>query len=153
MFIGSLVLVISSFQIVLTTSIPVINKILGTNLAPPADVISHYNKWQMPMAIVIAILTAVAHLMKFKKNSNDVLKKMLLYAAISLAVSVGLYFAFELNNWFYIGLLFAAIFSIITNSALLIPKLSTIKKGGASVAHIGFGILLVGVLISSANKK
>jgi cytochrome c-type biogenesis protein CcmF len=153
MFIGSLVLVISSFQIVLTTSIPVINKIFGTNLAPPADVISHYNKWQMPMAIVIAILTAVAHVLKFKKNTVDALKKMLLYALISLAVSIGLYFAFQLQNWFYLGLLFAATFSIITNAALLIPKISNLKKGGASVAHIGFGILLIGVLISSANKK
>jgi len=153
MFIGSLVLVISSFQIVLTTSIPVINKLFGTNLAPPADVISHYNKWQMPMAIIIAILTAVAHTLKFKKNPTELIKKILIHVSISLVVSIGFYFLFELQNWFYIGLLFAATYGIIGNGILMIPKLNNLKKAGASVAHIGFGILLIGVLVSSANKK
>ena len=64
-----------------------------------------------------------------------------------------LFFVFQLQHWFYEGLLFAATFSIIANAGLLIPKLNNIKKGGASVAHIGFGILLIGVLVSSANKK
>lgn len=153
MFIGSLVLVVSSFQIVLTTSIPVINKIVGTNLAPPSDAISHYNKWQMPMAIIIVILTGAGHVLKFKKNSNDVLRKLLIYTGIAVVISVGLYFSFQLHNWIYSGLLFAATFGIVANTALLIPKLKTLKKGGASVAHIGFGILLIGVLVSSANKK
>jgi cytochrome c-type biogenesis protein CcmF len=153
MFIGSLVLVISSFQVLLTTSIPVINKIAGSNLAPPADVISHYNKWQMPMAIIIAILTAVAHVLKFKKNTREALRKLLIHAAIAVVISAGLYIAFQLENWFYTGLLFAATYGIVANTALLIPKWNNMKKGGASVAHIGFGILLVGVLVSSANKK
>ena len=67
MFIGSLVLTISAFQIILTTSLPVFNKVFGTNMAPPSDVIQHYNKWQMPMAIIIALLTGIAQLLKYKK--------------------------------------------------------------------------------------
>ncbi|MFM1875170.1 MAG: hypothetical protein RL266_907, partial [Bacteroidota bacterium] len=59
MFIGALVLVISSFQIMFTTSIPVWNKLFGTNLAPPLDPIAHYNSFQIPLAIMLAILIAV----------------------------------------------------------------------------------------------
>ncbi len=154
MFIGSLVLVISSFQVTLTTSIPVFNKIFSANLAPPADVIAHYNKWQMPMAIIIGVLTAVAQLLKYKKNSKDALKKMGIYALVSLVLTIVLFFAFKLENYFYMGLLFAGVFGIITNSILLVPFLrGKIKLAGASVAHIGFGLLLIGVLVSSANKQ
>ena len=154
MFIGSLVLVISSFQIILTTSIPVFNKIFGANMAPPADVIGHYNKWQMPMAIIIGILTGLAHMLKYKKNKPEVIRKVGIYAAISLVVTMVLFFAFDLKNYLYLGLLLAACFGIIANAALLLPYLKgKIKLAGASVAHIGFGILLMGVLVSSANKK
>jgi cytochrome c-type biogenesis protein CcmF len=154
MFIGSLVLVISSFQVTLTTSIPVFNKMFGANMAPPADVIGHYNKWQMPMAIIIGILTGVAHMLKYKKNSNEGLKKMGIQAAIALVLSIGLFFVFDLKNYFFLGLLFAGVFSILANTILLLPFLrGKIKLAGASVAHIGFGVLLIGVLVSSANKK
>ncbi|MEK6616999.1 MAG: cytochrome c biogenesis protein CcsA, partial [Bacteroidota bacterium] len=37
MLIGALILLIAYFQISLTTSIPVINKVFGTNMAPPAE--------------------------------------------------------------------------------------------------------------------
>lgn len=154
MFIGSLVLVISSFQITLTTSIPVFNKMFSANMAPPADVISHYNKWQMPMAIIIGVLTAVAHLLKYKKNGPEGLKRMGIYAAISLVLTIALYFGFELKNFIYAGLLFAGVFGIVANFMLLLPFLrGKIKLAGASVAHVGFGLLLLGVLVSSANKE
>lgn len=154
MFIGSLILVISAFQVILTTSIPVFNKIFGANMAPPADVIGHYNKWQMPMAILIGVLTSVAHLLKYKKNTPEALKKMGVYAGISLVLTIALYFGFKLTNPVFLGLLFAGIFAIIGNLMILLPFLKgKIKLAGASVAHIGFGLLLLGVLVSSANKQ
>jgi cytochrome c-type biogenesis protein CcmF len=154
MFIGSLVLVISAFQIILTTSIPVFNKVFGSNLAPPSNIIDHYNKWQMPMAILIALLTGVAHILKYKKNKPQALRKIGFWAVISLLVSVALMFAFELTNWFYIGLLFASVFTVLGNASLLKPLFKgKLQLVGSSVAHIGFGVLLIGVLVSSANKQ
>jgi cytochrome c-type biogenesis protein CcmF len=154
MFIGSLVLVISAFQIILTTSIPVFNKVFGSNFAPPSNIIDHYNKWQMPMAILIALLTGVAHILKYKKNKPQALRKIGFWTAISLLVSVALMFAFELTNWFYIGLLFASVFTVLGNASLLKPLFKgKLQLVGSSVAHIGFGVLLIGVLVSSANKQ
>ncbi|MFY8191104.1 MAG: cytochrome c-type biogenesis CcmF C-terminal domain-containing protein, partial [Bacteroidia bacterium] len=154
MFIGSLILVISPFQVTLTTSIPVFNKIFGANMAPPADVIGHYNKWQMPMAILIGVLTAVANLLKYKKNKEEGLRKIGIYAAISLVLTIVLFFAFSLKNYVYMGLLFAGVFGVVGNFSIMLPFLrGKIKLAGASVAHIGFGLLLIGVLVSSANKQ
>jgi cytochrome c-type biogenesis protein CcmF len=117
-------------------------------------VIQHYNKWQMPMAIIIALLTGVAQLLKYKKNTKEGLVNILTHAAISIVLSVAAMFLFELKNWFYIGLMFASVYAIVANLFTMRPYLTgKIKMAGASVAHIGFGLLLVGVLVSSANKK
>lgn len=154
MFIGSLILGISAFQVVITTSIPVLNKVFGSNLAPPANPIEHYNKWQLPMAIIIALLTGVAHLLKFKHNKKEALRKMGILALIALVLSVLLMFGFNIESWFFMGLLFAACFTIVANASLLAPAFNgKIKVVGASVAHIGFGVLLMGVLVSSVNKQ
>jgi len=154
MFIGSLVLTISAFQIILTTSLPVFNKVFGTNMAPPSDVIQHYNKWQMPMAIIIALLTVIGQLLKYKKNTKEGLINILTQAAISIILSVAAMFLFELKNWFYIGLMFASVYAIVANLFSMRPYLTgKFKMAGANVAHIGFGIVLVGVLVSSANKQ
>lgn len=154
MFIGSLMLGISSFQIIITTSIPVFNKLFDLKLAPPTDVIGHYNKWQMPLAIIIALLTGVANVLKYKKNGADGLKKMIVHLAISGVLAVAAFFAFKLENFFFIVLLFAAVYAVVGNASLLKPMFKgKIKVVGSSVAHIGFGILLIGVLVSSANKK
>lgn len=154
MFIGSLVLVISSFQVIITTSIPVFNKVFGTNMAPPTDVMTHYNKWQMPMAIIIAILTGIAHVLKYKKNNKKVYTTLLLHVVISLALTVAAMFAFEVKQWLYSGLMFASVYAIVANGHILLPYLTgKFKMAGASVAHIGFGVLLIGVLVSSVNKR
>jgi len=154
MFIGSLILVISAFQVIITTSIPVINKLVGSNLAPPSDVIMHYNKWQMPIAILIALLTGAAQLMRYKSNTKEALRKIFIHLIIAIPSSAILFFAFELENWFYMGLLLAAVFTLSANSQMLAPAFKgKIKMTGSAVAHIGFGLLLIGVLISSAKKE
>jgi len=152
MFIGSLILLVSSFQIAFTTSIPVFSKMFGLNIAPPVDAISHYNRFQMPIAILIAILTGAAHLMKFKKNNGGV-KKLVIHLLISIVVAVALMFAFQLDNWYFVGLMIASVYSLSANIAIMLPQLKgKIGHAGASVAHIGFAVLLIGVLVSSANK-
>ena len=50
MFLGSIVIVLASFQIVFTTSIPVFNSLFRTHIAPPLDRTGFYNHWQAPFA-------------------------------------------------------------------------------------------------------
>jgi cytochrome c-type biogenesis protein CcmF len=155
MFIGALVLIISSFQVLLTTSIPVINKIWGSNMAPPADPVEHYNKWQLPFAIIIAFLTGIGQLLKFKKSDpKKFWKDNITAGGITLILSGILFWWFELNNWLYFILLFASVYTILVNTQKAWPFINgKVKVTGASVAHIGFGLMLIGVLVSSANKN
>jgi len=50
--------------------------------------------------------------------------------------------------------LFASIFAIVGNAAYIIQVLNgKIRVAGSAVAHIGFGLMLLGVLISSGKKE
>jgi cytochrome c-type biogenesis protein CcmF len=155
MFVGMLVLVISCLQITFTTSIPVINKIFGTKMAPPAKMVEHYNSWQIPIAVVICLLVGVGQFFKFKNtNLHEVRKKLSLSIIISLLVaSIAAYFL-KFSRVHYIFLLFASIFAIVAN----LDYLLRIVKGrfdhsGASLAHIGIGMILLGALVSNAKSS
>jgi cytochrome c-type biogenesis protein CcmF len=154
MFIGSLILVVSCFQIIATTSIPVYNKIFGTSIAPPADAIGHYNRWQAPIAIIIVALTVFGQSAKYKGMAAKAFWKSLLIPAVVAAVLTGsLQYGARFTEWDYIALLFACFFSIAGNADLLIQHLTKIRLHGGAVAHIGFALMLIGVILSGARKQ
>ncbi len=154
LFIGSLVLTLSAFQVLATTSIPVFNKIFGTNVAPPADPIGHYNQWQLPMAILILVLTTIGQLLKYKKSSPAEFYKRLMWpfiAAVGLTLAV--FIPYEIYAGPYIALIFASAFALFGNLEMMRTQFKKIKTAGAAVAHIGFALMMLGVLISSARKE
>ncbi|HNQ61512.1 MAG TPA: cytochrome c biogenesis protein CcsA [Bacteroidia bacterium] len=154
MFIGMLVLVMGSLQITFTTSIPVINKLLGTNLAPPSDAIDHYNRWQVPVAIMICLLIGAGQFFRYKKTEwNDVFKKTSLAFSISLLITLGSIFILKSYPVPYYALLFASSFAVLANLDYLIRTLKgKLKNAGSSIAHIGIGLILLGALISNSQK-
>ena len=162
LFIGSLVLFLAGIVIIAKTSVPVFNKLFGTKIAPPEDTEFAYNQIQIFVAIVIGLLTAITQYLKYKDTPKDYFGKKiwiptLIAVIISLLVSAfghinydkkgpGFLFAIHLA-------LFAAIYAVVANTAYIWLVLKgKIKLAGASVAHIGFGLVLVGILISSAKK-
>lgn len=156
MFIGSLILVLSALQVTLTTSLPVFNKVFGTSFAPPSDVIQHYNQWQLPIGIVIALLTAVGQYFRYKSTPDKakLVRELLILLGVSVLLAVGGIFLFKISNALLVILMLAAIYAIVANTAYLILYVkSHIKLSGASIAHIGFGFMLLGVLVSSAKKQ
>ena len=155
MFIGALVLVISSFQITFTTSIPVWNKLLGTNLAPPLDPIAHYNSFQIPLAIMLSILIAVTQYFKYKKTDPAQISKGLLapFALAFVGTAVIAYYM-HYSNIMYIVMLFTTLFLIWANVFYWLKVLKgKLKIAGASVAHIGFGMILLGAFLSTSKTQ
>lgn len=156
LFIGALVISIACLQILATTSVPVFNAIFGTEIAPPADVIAHYNKWQVPFAVVIAFISAFAQYLKYKKTDP---KKFFISISVSLVLSLfitaaAVYIMDIYSNVMYIILTFAAIFSIIANARILGDAFSgKWRLAGSAVAHIGFALLLIGALVAAATNK
>lgn len=154
LFIGTLILSLSAFQVLASTSIPVINKILGTNLAPPADPIAHYNRWQLPMAVLIMAFTTLGQYLKYKKSDSKVFYKALILPTVVAGVlTIASMIPLKIYAWPYVMLLFASWFSLTGNFDVLRKQFKKLSSAGAAVAHIGFALMMVGVLISSANKQ
>ena len=155
MFIGSLVLVISAFQITFTTSIPVWNKLLGTNLAPPLDPIAHYNSFQLPLAIILSLLIAVTQYFKYKKTDPQQITKGLTVPFLASLIFTGLIgYAMHYRNVMYMAMLFTTLFLITANTYYWMKMLKgKFKIAGASVAHIGFGMILLGAFLSTSKTQ
>lgn len=160
MFLGSLVLLLASLIITYFTSIPVLNKLFGTEYAPPK--VPMYNMWITPFAIVLMLLIGGALFLKFRNTDRKQFLKRISYSfalalVFGLAGSIPLYF---INNpkkdWdaFSYALLFIfSLFAIFANGDYWINILKgKIKKGGAAIAHIGFAMILLGALISTSKK-
>lgn len=154
MFIGSLLLLISGLHLTFETSKPVINKLIGTNYAPGS--IDTYNKVQAVLAILITVMMAISQFLLYKKNILDVfwgkIMRSIIIAA-GLTLLAGLFFK-EFNNPQYILLCFASGFTVIANADYIIRYLTkNLKMAGASVAHIGFGLIILGAVVSAGHKK
>lgn len=155
MFIGTLVLAISAFQITFSTSTPVFNKILGTNFAPPVDAIAHYNTWQVPIAIIISFLIGMGQFFKYSHtNISEFVKKIIPSFAIAILLSGFILWAVGQLHFAQFMLLFASLFAITANLDYFLRVLKgKFRVAGASVAHIGFALVLLGSLISNSKKE
>lgn len=171
MFIGSLVLLFSSGLIIFTTSLPVLNKLIdvwgsliGQDLsawhkASPADPISHYNKYQIWIALLVGLLTGISQFLIYK-GSRWPEKKSAFIKNIAWSAGISLVLTFLTNLWIksgsviYLVLLYSAIFAITSNLHYLASFLKWKMKAAASVlSHAGFGIMVIGVLASGINKN
>jgi cytochrome c-type biogenesis protein CcmF len=163
MFIGSLVLLLSSLFIIGKTSVPVINSVFGTRLAPSEDVEFSYNKVLVLVAVIIGILTAITQYFKYKSTpNNEVLKKIAVPTFIAAAITALLAIFYPIvydkkGPGFLIALyvaLFATIYAVVANAMYIKTVLKgNLKAAGASIAHLGFGLMIAGMVISAGNKK
>ena len=163
MFIGSLVFFLAGIIIIAKTSIPVYNKLFNTKIAPPEDPEFSHNQIQVFIAIIIGLLTAVTQYLKYKDTPRAFIsKKIWLPLLISLIISISIGYFGNINYdkkgagflaAIHLGI-FAAVFAVVANASYIWLGLKgKLKAAGASVAHVGFGLVLVGILISSSKKE
>ncbi|MEO6850044.1 MAG: cytochrome c-type biogenesis CcmF C-terminal domain-containing protein, partial [Mucilaginibacter sp.] len=157
MFVGAVFLSLSCFHLVLVTSIPVWNRMFGTKIAPPTDLVTHYNIIQAAFAVVITLLTGFTQFLKYKKT--DVTRFFiitiiyLVFAALVTALVVYTTGLYKLH-FVYQLVMFGAVYSISVNGKVLADAINgKFKLAGSAVAHIGFGLMLVGALIAAGTRK
>lgn len=170
MFIGSLVLFLSSLLIIAMTSIPIVNKLaslftdeqLFTPLAVGEDAAYSYNRIQVFVAVIIGLLTGIGMYFKYRQTGGSFLKKLILPAVIGVTAGV-LVVVFgdvdyrEKTAGFMVAIWFAvvaAVFALVANAGYIITGLKgSLKRAGGAISHVGFAMLLVGILISSSKKE
>ncbi|MBE2231417.1 MAG: cytochrome c biogenesis protein CcsA [Chitinophagaceae bacterium] len=161
-FIGALVFFLSAIVIIGQTSTPVLNKVLGTNIAPPEDAEFSYNSIQIYVAIIVAALTAFSQYLRYKDTPRAFFWKKMLIPGIITLVFCALFLllgdikydrkgpVFNGSIWLAV---FCSIYTIVANfSYIWLGLKGKLRLSGGSVAHVGFGMVLLGILISSSNK-
>jgi cytochrome c-type biogenesis protein CcmF len=163
MLVGSLVLFLSAAVIIAITSIPVYNKIFGTKIAPPEDPAFAHNQVQVFVAIIIGVLSASGQYLKYKGGAvkgsflKSIRGTLIITAILSTIIIYFVGIAFKERGVGFLAALYIAtvtsVFSIVANANYWIVILKwKLKSAGASIGHIGFGMVLLGILLSSSNK-
>jgi cytochrome c-type biogenesis protein CcmF len=163
MFIGALVLFLAALVISWQTSFtPIYNKLAGKSTAAPEDPEFAYNKIQVFVAVVLGILTAVGQYLRYKDTPRSVFVKKIgiptvIALVLSLLISLLGDIHYHKHGPGFLGAvhlaIFASVYAIVANAVYIRTGMNgKIKNAGGSVAHLGFGLMLLGILISSANK-
>lgn len=171
LLIGSFILLFSSILITITTSIPVFDKIadlvqMKTGLplkdgewAPPVDIVGHHNRFQVWIGILIGLITGFTQFLRYKAegispNFATFFKNSLLIPAAASAVlllAVGLFN--RVYAWQYMLLWYMGAFTVLCNlSYFWLAFRKNPMMSGSVVAHVGFGLLMIGVVFSGAGK-
>lgn len=173
MFIGSLVLFLSAITIIVMTSLPVFNKIaavfLGENsklfnpLAFGEDSAFAYNRIMIFVAIIIGLLTGFTQYLKYKNTARGYFWKKILWPTIIAVVLSTLILVFGNIDYYVNGpgylaaiwlAIAASVYAIIANLGYIwIGMNGKLKLSGGSITHFGFGLMLLGILISSSKKE
>ncbi len=153
MFVGSMVLLLSGLQIITMTSIPVFNKLFGTSMASAGE--EYYNKIQIWFAIPIVVLTAIGQFFRYKNSdSKKVFEKMANSLLVALVLATGALFLFNIWQFKYLLLIVGGCYTIVANMHYIhIVLKGKLKLSGGAIAHAGFGLMMIGVVVSSVNKK
>ncbi|MFL5739187.1 MAG: cytochrome c biogenesis protein CcsA [Flavisolibacter sp.] len=171
MYIGSLVIFLSAVLIITMTSIPVINKLASffsgkektfNPLAVGEDAAYAYNRIQIFIAIILGLFTGFGMYLKYKSTGKIYLKK-LLWPSVAAVILAALILGFGDVNYHDKGYgymaavwvaVVAAVYSVVTNASYIFTGIrANLKKAGGAIAHVGFALLLTGILISSSKKE
>ncbi|MBI1227687.1 MAG: cytochrome c assembly protein [Bacteroidetes bacterium] len=164
MFIGSLVLLFSSVIITASTSLPVVNKI--TKIFDPefkgytiSDPISHYNKYMLWIGVFIGLLSGAAQFLRYKEfnfasQKTKFAKHIGIASVGAVALTVLSSFWIKLGEWQFWLLMFTGLFTVVANTDYIFSFAKrNLKLAGSAFSHIGFGIMVAGIIASGLNKQ
>ena len=163
MFIGSLILLLSAGLMIAYTSLPIYNKFVrlfdpefaGKVIKEP---VAFYNQQQIWIGITVGILSGVAQYLRYREpnwsgHKRKFLTKILTAVAIAGALTAAFMIWIQIDNWQHPILLFAGLFVIVSNIDYAISFVkNNWKAAGSAISHIGFGLMIIGIMASGLNK-
>lgn len=159
-FLGATVLCLMGFQVIVPTSFPVWNKFVGlfgveSNIATPADQVGFYSKFQLWFAIALAIISATGQFFWWRRMDKDAWKKEVMPVILGSLILFALIIAIgRVTDPALMALAFAGVYIIVSNVKVVTSLLRTNPKfSGGAVAHIGVGMMLLGILFSAGQSK
>jgi cytochrome c-type biogenesis protein CcmF len=146
---STITLLVSALLITAGTSSPLITRVMSS----PSQVgPSFYNKVNLPVALLVAFLLALVPYLSWRGTAaNEMLRKM----AVPLGFSVALTLAalvWRVHDPFHLVFILLAALALATNLQKTISKLrgpGGLRSAGGYLAHVGVGIILLGIIAST----
>ena len=163
MFLGSLVLLFSAGMITVSSSLPVINKIgdaLGFDFGHLTinEPVAHYNKYQLWVGVFMALFTGTAQYLRWRGLRQNARRRQLLRMGVALLLSAGLGIwtatYFHVQGPHFSALAATAYFALFASLDYVVSsKVALWQRLGSTASHVGFALLLLGVLFSGLNQE
>jgi cytochrome c-type biogenesis protein CcmF len=154
MLIGSLVLALSAFQITMTTSIPMWNKLFGLHIAPPVDALKFYNSWQIPYTIIVLLLIAGIQYLNYNKHKvKSILQQIVVAFLLSIVSTILMALFTDYRQPLILFLFFAVILAVSVSITSLFSIKGRSAAPGSVVSHLGFAIFILGILLAFSNSR
>lgn len=159
-FLGATILCLMGFQVLVPTSFPAWNKLVGffgveSNIATPADQVRFYSNFQLWFAVGVAIVSGTGQFFWWRRMDKGAFKKEVMpVLLVSLAVFALVIAVTRVTNPSLMALTLAGVYLIVSNARILTSVLRTNAKfSGGAVAHIGVGMMLLGIMFSAGQSK
>ncbi|MBN2731113.1 MAG: cytochrome c biogenesis protein CcsA [Balneolaceae bacterium] len=148
-FAGAMILFLLALIITLGTSSPIIGRLFTANPTPPE--ISFYNDWTLPLAIIAAFFTVIGQYLFWRKQDAESLAQdLLLPVALTCVATLATIMIAEVYDLYSMVFMLAGWFAVIGNGVIMIRLMfKNPMLIGGSLTHVGFGLLLLGILASS----
>lgn len=163
MFMGAILLLLSCFQLIFKTSLPVINEVFGLDkVLQKTEILNDYAIPQMILATFICIIMGFSLFLKYKKTPAKGFAKYVLIAfGLSVVIAVlGMsitdfdFGSNALTKVLYPIFFIVSLFTVIGNLIYFLFVLKgKFKNAGSSIAHFGFGMILFGSFISTSQSE
>lgn len=159
-FFGAITLCLMGFQVLVPTSYPVYNKVINffgghSNIASPANQVEFYSTFQLWFAVCVALISGTGQFFWWRRMDKDSWKKEVLPVVLitmlvfALTISIG-----RVTDPSYMVLTFAGIYIIVSNVSVFVSLWKTNPKfSGGAVAHVGIGMMLIGMMFSAGQAK
>lgn len=150
-FLSITFLSVSAFLVLLGTSAPLITKLFGqtSNVS-----VAYYINTQLPLGIILALLLGfVPHLSWRGSYWSDVFKAMLPPLVMALLLTI-LSILLGVKSPLYLIFLFVSFLAVCGNLWVLFKRAKVgWKPLGGYLAHVGVGLMLVGIITSSGYSR
>ncbi len=115
---------------------------------------SFYNRVSLPVGILMALLLAIVPYLHWRGRGTHFASRIGIAAVLSaLATAVGI--ALGASGTLYLVFLFVSIFAFLSNLFKTVEEMKGrhFRAAGGYLAHVGLGLMLVGIITSSAYDR
>lgn len=151
---STITVTLSAITVTYGTSSPIITRLYLPN--PALSGPSFYNAVHFPLALLLGLLLAIVPYLTWKGTPpGELLRKLLPSLAVALIITLGSALS-GVNRPMHLLYIFLAVAALASNLHKTLDKLrgpSGLRSAGGYLAHVGVGIMMLGILASSAYDQ